>query len=130
MWFKEFAKKITPNKGKIRKIRNKLPDGIRTLNNRGIENPSTYTLFREKWIEYIKNTVAQVAPNFTTGRMIRDYKDRYYNPQYDRTLKIKADNYKMALNKVDYKSKFTNTIKGKGEGFRSVNIIHFIIYNY
>jgi len=50
----------------------------------------------EKWIGFIKNTIAQVAPNFTTGRMIRDYQDRYYNPQFRRTRLIKNDNFKMA----------------------------------
>lgn len=50
----------------------------------------------EKWVSYIKNTIAKVAPHFTTGRMIRDYQERYYNPQYDRTLKIKENNFALA----------------------------------
>ncbi|MBN2635209.1 MAG: alpha-glucan family phosphorylase [Prolixibacteraceae bacterium] len=62
----------------------------------------------EKWIEYIKNTIAQVAPNFTTGRMIRDYKDRYYNPQYNRTKKIKADNFKIARDMAAWKYKISS----------------------
>ncbi len=62
----------------------------------------------ERWIEYIKNTIAQVAPNFTTGRMIRDYKDRYYNPQYERTLKMKADNFKMAREMSAWKYKVSS----------------------
>ena len=62
----------------------------------------------EKWVSYIKNTIAEVAPNFTTARMIRDYQDRYYNPQFARTGKIKADNFKMAREMADWKNKISN----------------------
>ena len=37
-----------------------------------------------KWISYIKNTIAKVACDFTTNRMMEDYCVRYYQPQYDR----------------------------------------------
>jgi len=57
----------------------------------------------EKWVEYIKNTIALVAPNFTTARMIRDYQERYYNPQYERTQKVKNDNFKMAREMAAWK---------------------------
>ncbi len=50
----------------------------------------------EKWVSYIKNTFAQVAPNFTTSRMIRDYQDRFYKPQADRTKRLIASDYKKA----------------------------------
>lgn len=50
----------------------------------------------EKWVSYIKNTFAQVAPNFTTARMIRDYQDRFYNPQAERSARINASNYSLA----------------------------------
>lgn len=50
----------------------------------------------EKWVGYIKNTIAKVAPNFTTGRMIKDYQDRYYNPQYQRSGILLRDNFKLA----------------------------------
>jgi len=50
----------------------------------------------ETWVSYVKNTLAHVSPNFTTGRMIRDYQDRYYNPQFARSQKVNADAFKMA----------------------------------
>lgn len=50
----------------------------------------------EKWVSYIKNTFAQVAPNFTTARMIRDYQDRYYKPQAERSARLVASDYKLA----------------------------------
>lgn len=49
-----------------------------------------------KWISYIKNTFAQVAPNFTTTRMIRDYHDRFYRPQAERSARLIASNYTLA----------------------------------
>jgi len=70
----------------------------------------------EKWVGYIKNTIAQVAPNFTTARMIRDYQDRYYNPQFARAKKVKADNFKMAREMAAWKYKISsiwNTIEVK-----------------
>ena len=48
------------------------------------------------WIEYIRNTVAQVACNFTTNRMLTDYVNQYYVPQSERAGKMIADNFKLA----------------------------------
>jgi alpha-glucan phosphorylase-like protein len=50
----------------------------------------------EKWVSYIKNTFAQVAPHFTTARMIRDYQVRFYNPQADRSARLKESNFKLS----------------------------------
>ena len=49
-----------------------------------------------EWIGYIKNTVAQVACNFTTNRMLTDYIVQYYDPQSERTASLVADDYKVA----------------------------------
>jgi len=49
-----------------------------------------------RWIEYIKNTIAQVACNFTTNRMLTDYCNQYYIPQSKRSALMDADNYAMA----------------------------------
>lgn len=48
------------------------------------------------WIKYIKNTIAQVASNFTTNRMLTDYVNQYYEPLAARKLEVVADNYKLA----------------------------------
>ena len=50
----------------------------------------------EKWVSYIKNTFAQVAPHFTTARMIRDYQERFYKPQAIRAARLTASNYQIA----------------------------------
>ncbi len=59
----------------------------------------------EKWVSYLKNTFAQVAPNFTTARMLNDYQQRYYLPQAERTARMKNDGYKMAKELAAWKSK-------------------------
>lgn len=45
----------------------------------------------EKWISYIKNTIAQVASEFTTNRMLTDYCEQYYIPQCERYHSLEAD---------------------------------------
>jgi glucan phosphorylase len=70
--------------------------------------PAFYTRNRdgipEKWVSYIKNTFAQVAPNFTTARMIRDYQDRFYKPQADRAARLIVSDYKLAKEIAQWKS--------------------------
>jgi glycogen phosphorylase len=58
----------------------------------------------EKWVSYIKNTFAQVSPNFTTARMIRDYQDRFYKPQAERSTRLIASDYKLAKEIAKWKS--------------------------
>jgi len=57
----------------------------------------------EKWVSYIKNTFAQVSPNFTTARMIRDYQDRFYKPQAERSSRLIASDYKLAKEIAQWK---------------------------
>lgn len=70
-----------------------------TRNNSGIP---------EKWVGYIKNTIAQVAPDFTTARMIRDYQNRYYNPQFARTKLVTENNFKLAKEIAAWKYKISS----------------------
>ena len=58
----------------------------------------------DQWISYIKNTIAQVASNFTTNRMLTDYINQYYSPQSMRATKIKANNYALARDIAAWKS--------------------------
>ena len=62
-----------------------------------------YTKLYE-WVSYIKNTLANVSPNFTTARMMRDYQDRYYNPQFAQAQKVKADDFKIAKELANWKA--------------------------
>jgi phosphorylase/glycogen(starch) synthase len=49
-----------------------------------------------EWIGYIKNTIARVACDFTTNRMLTDYMNQYYIPQSQRAEEVKADDFKVA----------------------------------
>ena len=49
-----------------------------------------------RWVGYIKNTIARVACNFTTNRMLTDYINQYYAPQAVRAGQIVADDYLLA----------------------------------
>ena len=57
-----------------------------------------------EWIGYIKNTIAQVACNFTTNRMLTDYMNQYYEPQSKRALEIKANDFKEARELAAWKT--------------------------
>jgi len=48
------------------------------------------------WISFIKNTIAQVASNFTTNRMLEDYCRQYYIPQTERFNLLSAEDGKVA----------------------------------
>ncbi len=49
-----------------------------------------------EWIGFIKNTIAMVACNFTTNRMLTDYMDQYYAPQAERASLVSGDDFKLA----------------------------------
>ncbi|MGN1215363.1 MAG: alpha-glucan family phosphorylase [Candidatus Cryptobacteroides sp.] len=59
-------------------------------------NVDPKTGYSETWIGYIKNTVAQVACDFTTNRMLTDYCRQYYIPQANRTESLAADDFRLA----------------------------------
>ena len=47
------------------------------------------------WIQYIKNSIAKIAPEFTTRRMINDYEEKFYYPMQDRIKSLHAGDYKL-----------------------------------
>jgi len=62
----------------------------------------------EKWVSYIKNTFAQVAPHFTTARMMRDYQERFYNPQAIRSARLINSDYAIAKEIAQWKFKVSS----------------------
>ena len=59
----------------------------------------------ETWIGYIMNTIAQVACNFTTNRMLTDYCEKFYYPQAKRTQMLVSDDYAVARKISAWKSR-------------------------
>jgi starch phosphorylase len=48
--------------------------------------------YSPEWIQYIKNSLAKIAPIYTTKRMLDDYIDRFYSKQAKRAKALKANN--------------------------------------
>ena len=59
--------------------------------------------YSPEWIQYIKKSLAQIAPNYTMSRMIHDYMRKFYVPQAKRTNELRADNYALARDIVAWK---------------------------
>ena len=49
------------------------------------------THISKEWVGYIKNTIAKVASNFTTNRMLTDYCNQYYLPQAQRYERLSVN---------------------------------------
>lgn len=68
--------------------------------------------YSPEWIQYIKKSIAHIAPNFTMKRMIDDYIERFYLPEGERTKKLKAKNYAKAKEIVAWKEKVAEAWDG------------------
>lgn len=52
--------------------------------------------FSTEWIQYIKNSIAQITPRFTTKRMMDDYISRFYSKLAKRSAYLKENNFAKA----------------------------------
>ena len=52
--------------------------------------------YSPRWIEYIKGSIADIAPHFTMKRMIDDYIDRFYSKEANRAKKLAAHDFAKA----------------------------------
>lgn len=68
------------------------------------------------WASYVKNTISEVAPNFTMRRQVNDYIERLYKPQATRYSLLKADNNKVAKEIVVWKEK----VASKWDGIKMI----------
>jgi phosphorylase/glycogen(starch) synthase len=59
------------------------------------------------WTRYIKNSIAKIAPNFTSTRMIHDYKKNYYEKLYNRSKELKMNNFQLAKDLFLWKRKIS-----------------------
>ena len=64
--------------------------------------------YSPEWIQTIKNSIALIAPNYTTKRMLDDYIDRFYNPLRKRFAFITANNYEKAKEISAWKEKIAS----------------------
>ncbi len=68
--------------------------------------------YSPEWIQYIKNSIAKIAPNFTMTRMIEDYIERFYAKEGKRVNTLKANDYSKAKEIVAWKEKVASAWDG------------------
>lgn len=74
--------------------------------------------FSVEWVQYIKNSIAQITPRFTTKRMIDDYIERFYKKLAKRSALLKKDNFAKAREIAAWKQH----VAEKWEGIEVVNV--------
>jgi glycogen phosphorylase/synthase len=57
-----------------------------------------------KWVSYIKNCIAEIAPHYTMKRMLDDYQSNYYDKLISRYKKIREKNFRLAREIDSWKS--------------------------
>lgn len=58
-----------------------------------------------KWISYIKNDIAEIAPRFTMKRMLDDYQNIFYTKMYKRSQILIQNDFEVARKLADWKKK-------------------------
>lgn len=59
----------------------------------------------ENWVEYIRNIIGEVAPDFTMKRMMDHYFERFYNKLYHRGQQLQANHFAKAKEMNTWKEK-------------------------
>ena len=59
--------------------------------------------YSTEWIQYIKNSIAQITPRFTTKRMMDDYIERFYTKLSKRSGYLKENNFLKAREIASWK---------------------------
>ena len=75
-----------------------------------------------EWIRMIKNSIAKIAPHFTTSRMMNDYIRRYYQKLYERHMRIVDDDFEMAKRISSWKKRIA-------KGWNNINVLEVSIFN-
>ena len=61
--------------------------------------------YSPEWVQYIKRSIAKIAPHFTMTRLINDYIDRFYLKEAARTKKLSANECALAKEIAAWKEK-------------------------
>ncbi len=59
--------------------------------------------FSPQWVKFVKKSIAEIAPHYTTKRMMDDYFDRFYMKLANRSKKLIENNYAKAKEIVRWK---------------------------
>ena len=74
--------------------------------------------FSNEWIQYIKKSIAEIAPHFTTKRMMDDYFDRFYSKLATRSRSLNENNYAKAREIAKWKE----TVASKWDKFEVLEV--------
>ncbi len=61
-----------------------------------------------EWVQYIKRSIADIAPDYTTKRMLDDYISKFYLKLKERNTLVTGNNYKNAIELTNWKANFIN----------------------
>ncbi len=64
--------------------------------------------YSPEWVKTIKNSIAMIAPNYTTKRMIDDYTNKFYNPLRERFTRLTANDFAEAKQMAAWKEKIAD----------------------
>ncbi len=56
-----------------------------------------------RWMSYVKQIIAEVAPTFTMKRMMDHYYERFYRPLFEQAKKVRPNNYAAAKSYAAWK---------------------------
>lgn len=59
--------------------------------------------YSPEWIMYMKNSIAKIAPEFTTKRMLEDYYAKFYNKLKQRNTFLVNNNYEETRRLIEWK---------------------------
>lgn len=76
----------------------------------------------ENWVRIMKNSIASIAPHFLTTRMMHDYKKRFYNKQFERSVSMAENDF----DKVKRLSSWKKRIK---RAWKNINIVECNVFN-
>jgi starch phosphorylase len=74
--------------------------------------------YSPEWIQYIKNSITQIAPFYTTKRMFDDYINRFYNKLASRSVELKKNSFAKAKEIVLWKENMASN-------WDAIEVIHF-----
>ncbi len=61
--------------------------------------------YSPEWIQYIKRSIATIAPHYTMSRMLRDYNNQFYSPEVARCKRLVDNNFALARHIVAWKNR-------------------------
>jgi hypothetical protein len=66
----------------------------------------------QRWVSHIKNTIADIAPDFVMKRMLDDYQGRFYSKLWKRSEQLKKKDFAALRNLVEWKETLRRTWDG------------------